>query len=392
MKKAIITILFLVTFYGFSQSYLAKSVNGVNANSTGDITISSVGRNVDTIYKNTAKDSIVFTISGIRYAIRDSSILVPTFSLSKNSAKDSIVTVFNGVRSAVRDSIGGGGSGGGASLSDLTAATATNTINNTNNKQRWQWNTIGADSAFVLESVSTTAASSLQNIFTVKLSGANATSGQTTRTGIFSNTHTGTTSTNIALELTASGATTNTALNVTAGNIAVPSDAFIYLRGAGGASYLRYNSASTLTELNGGTQRIFITTSHPSFIFADGSGGGSMMSIMRPATNNYGFIFGGQFYGGAYLGETTSSNTILSAGGKLTITGNTGQSGGFGAFTPNEIASFKPTGLLNIKPITATAASAITPAEGDIVMVSSTNGTFTSIGFWGYQNGAWTKM
>ena len=44
MKKAIITILFLVTFYGFSQSYLAKSVNGVNANSSGDVTI-SVGSN-----------------------------------------------------------------------------------------------------------------------------------------------------------------------------------------------------------------------------------------------------------------------------------------------------------------------------------------------------------
>lgn len=40
MKKAIITILYLVTFYGFSQSYLGKSVNGVNADSSGDIKIS----------------------------------------------------------------------------------------------------------------------------------------------------------------------------------------------------------------------------------------------------------------------------------------------------------------------------------------------------------------
>lgn len=43
MKKAIITILFLVTFYGFSQSYLGKSVNGVNADSSGDIKISVGG-------------------------------------------------------------------------------------------------------------------------------------------------------------------------------------------------------------------------------------------------------------------------------------------------------------------------------------------------------------
>jgi hypothetical protein len=54
--------------------------------------------------------------------------------------------------------------------------------------------------------------------------------------------------------------------------------------------------------------------------------------------------------------------------------------------------SVKATGALRVVPITATAASALTPEEGDIVMVSTTDATFTIIGFWGYQNGAWTKM
>jgi hypothetical protein len=49
-------------------------------------------------------------------------------------------------------------------------------------------------------------------------------------------------------------------------------------------------------------------------------------------------------------------------------------------------------GYAQLTPITATAASAITPAEGQIVIVSDTNGTFTSIGFWGYSNGSWAKF
>jgi hypothetical protein len=49
-------------------------------------------------------------------------------------------------------------------------------------------------------------------------------------------------------------------------------------------------------------------------------------------------------------------------------------------------------GFMKLQPITAAAASAITAADGMIVIVSNTNGTFTSIGFWGYQNGSWQKM
>jgi len=44
-----------------------------------------------------------------------------------------------------------------------------------------------------------------------------------------------------------------------------------------------------------------------------------------------------------------------------------------------------------LTPMTATQASAITPAEGLMLFVSNTNGTFTSIGLWCYENGAWSK-
>ena len=47
---------------------------------------------------------------------------------------------------------------------------------------------------------------------------------------------------------------------------------------------------------------------------------------------------------------------------------------------------------LMLKPMTAVQASAITPADGMVLYVSSTNGTFTVVGFWGYENSVWTKL
>jgi hypothetical protein len=46
-------------------------------------------------------------------------------------------------------------------------------------------------------------------------------------------------------------------------------------------------------------------------------------------------------------------------------------------------------GYLKVRPMTVTEAGALTPAEGMLIFVSNTNGTFGTIGFYGYQNGAW---
>jgi hypothetical protein len=51
-----------------------------------------------------------------------------------------------------------------------------------------------------------------------------------------------------------------------------------------------------------------------------------------------------------------------------------------------------PNYFFGLFPMTATAASAITPADGNLVYVTTTNGTFTSVGFWGYENGVWVKL
>lgn len=41
---------------------------------------------------------------------------------------------------------------------------------------------------------------------------------------------------------------------------------------------------------------------------------------------------------------------------------------------------------------TATQASNLTGVDGMMIYVTSTNGTFTTIGFWGYENGAWVDL
>jgi len=97
----------------------------------------------------------------------------------------------------------------GAAISGLTLATASNTIDNTNYAQEWQWSTLAGGNGLKLSSTSTAAASNTQTLLNIALSGANGTATQTTYGLQVSNTHTGTTSTNIAGYFTASGGTTN---------------------------------------------------------------------------------------------------------------------------------------------------------------------------------------
>ena len=72
-----------------------------------------------------------------------------------------------------------------------------------------------------LSSNSTAAAANVQALLTATLTGANATSTQTTYAGQFANSHTGTGSTNIALYTTASGGTNNYAAIFNAGNVGI---------------------------------------------------------------------------------------------------------------------------------------------------------------------------
>lgn len=105
------------------------------------------------------------------------------------------------------------------------------------------------------------------------------------------------------------------------------------------------------------------------------------------AAISYDLIDAGGFntqYANELTSEWVGTPTHLAATSKFKIKGMLAGSN-VDVFTANSDGSW------DIRPITATQASAITPTEGKLLFVSNTNGTFTSIGLWCYENGAWSK-
>jgi hypothetical protein len=112
----------------------------------------------------------------------------------------------------------------GTSLSALTGGASNNSIDN-GGTHTWSWNSLTNTKGFLISSNSANASVNAQRLFNVELSGANFNSSEITYAASVSNTHTGTSSTNIALNLSASGGTVNRALNIDAGEIALAGSA-----------------------------------------------------------------------------------------------------------------------------------------------------------------------
>jgi hypothetical protein len=72
------------------------------------------------------------------------------------------------------------------------------------------------------------------------------------------------------------------------------------------------------------------------------------------------------------------------------------QVSGFGTATPsqNAMVTFSSTTKAGFKidGVNVTQAGAITAEDGQVIYVTNTDGTFTSVGFWGRENGAWVKL
>ena len=332
----------------------------------------------------------------------------------------------------IASEVSGSGGGGVASLSGLTAATATNNIFNTNYKQRWNWNTISGDTALVIASNSVNAASNLQNLLTVSQSGANGTSTQTTYGAIFSNKKTGTASTNIAGRFVASGANNNYAIEA--------ENQVKILNASTGTRYLSFWSGTTenarignlnafgelasdnldLSVNNGlaivfrttagsgvGTEKMRLTGNGQLAIGNTGSGiagalevyGGSFSNAIYVADAKNISLNGGVFKPNLYtsIGADVFNNMYFGvAGGVKMIWANTdGVSIGANT-TPNasSILDVVSTTKGFLPPrMTATQASAIaSPAQGLMLFVTNTNGTFTSVGWWGYNGSTWEKL
>lgn len=102
------------------------------------------------------------------------------------------------------------------SISSLTDALASNLLSNGSFSQSWDWDALAAGVGISFNSNSTAAASNTQRVVQISSTGANANSSQTTTSLNVANAHTGTSSTNIAGNFTASGGTNNYAIIVPA--------------------------------------------------------------------------------------------------------------------------------------------------------------------------------
>lgn len=167
--------------------------------------------------------------------------------------------------------------------------------------------------------VSGTAAAASQTALNIATAGANATSGITSKGAVISNTHTGTTSTNTALELTASGGTTNNALNITAGRIRFPDTAY-------GTPYI-LGDASTLTLSNGGSAGALTMSALglPQAYFTGSCGATGNGFVVGRAQAGY-FGWGANWFTGSF-------DTVLSSPSTGAIQQTNGSGGVAGAAT-----------------------------------------------------------
>jgi hypothetical protein len=151
-------------------------------------------------------------------------------------------------------------------------------------------------------------------------------------------------------------------------------------------------AASALVEIRGDA-----TTPNETLYLRSGSNGSASVLLVRNLANQNLIQFqsnGKNIFNSSKLSAgdfqvkgLTDDNMFYADASKDAI--------GIGLASPNNSAKLEITSTtkgIRQTPMTAAQAAAITAVEGLIVFVSDTDATFTAIGFWGYQNAAWTKM
>ena len=127
--------------------------------------------------------------------------------------------------------------------------------------------------------------------------------------------------------------------------------------------------------------------------------GGETETYYQGSTNSIGFLLGAR--NSTYTNNTNWAGKVtLSSGQPILLDGSyhqirTSTIMGSATGTPNTsaILELESTAKGFLLPrMTATQGSAITGVNGLVIYVTSTNGTFASVGFWGYEAGAWVKL
>lgn len=198
----------------FNIGIEAAGITGTAATSTnigGQFSASGAGTNT----------AAKFDASGgtTNYAADFNTGLVKISTLPTGASTDSIMT-YEASTGIVRKRNVASIAAGSVPISGLTAAGEGNIIDNTTFGQAWDWTGL-AGAGLVLGSSSTAAAGNNHSMLVLSVSGANSNSTQTTYGMRSTNTHTGTSSTNIAGYFSASGGTVNNALYIAGGAISI---------------------------------------------------------------------------------------------------------------------------------------------------------------------------
>ena len=233
--------------------------------------------------------------------------------------------------------------------------------------------------------VSGTAAAASQTVLNIATAGANGTSGITSKGAVIANTHTGTTSTNVALELTASGGTTNTALNVTAGAIVLQQSPTKYTTitpgAVGGLVFALTTDGSNLDANYGITVPGKLTVSGTNGYAVSISASGAIQTSAALQGGSIGWLNNGAV-GFSFSGTTVStgaSTTVLSVGATTesttTTTGAIVTAGGIGVVKNANIGgTLAVTGASTLTGLLA-ANGGITLGDAQNIAFNTTTGT-----------------
>jgi len=239
-------------------------------------------------------------------------------TLYRNS--DSLIYTINGLRRALKDS-----TGGGAALSDLTDATDTNTITNIG-QQEWKWNGLSASTGLKLSSTGVGVVNSTQKLFECTMSGVLPASGSSSYAGYFNNLQ------------TVGGGVGLYAQGVTRSITAVGS---IYCLEGFYSGTANFRTFSGNTYVNAATSESLVMTSGTRrFLFSNPNVASIYASINNIATGNQALIFNGDYLS-AFYNESTSIALIERNLGKLIFSANTGLVAGAG-FTNRHLPALLP--------------------------------------------------
>jgi len=338
---------------------------------------------------------------------------VDTSYIFRNSTLDSLcqITVINGIsyRSCGKDSVGAGSST--LALDKITDAVDSSTLNAGNYKQEWKWNSLANNTGFKLSSTSGGLLNTQNRLFEVVMSGAMPGTGSSSYTGYFKNTQTVGSAYGLYAEGGGAAIQANGAINIISGAL--------QLGGSSGGVFYR-NSGNTFLQ-SASSEGLILQSSNGIASIHCGSNELGLVVSRKTLNQRYVLGIGGSGYqSSVYLSQNTTATLIEKDLGKLIFSANTGLAGGFASFTPNNIMTINGgateatsnVGIGTTSPVasaklevssttsgflpprmTATQASAISsPAQGLLLFVSDTNGTFTSVGWWGYNGATWEKL